>query len=96
MRDAGAKMLHVRTTIRIDDDLYRAAKTRAAETGRTVAQVIEDALRVAMAGRRQEGPKRLPALPVYGGSGTLPGVDLSSNAALVDTLDEDASVDALR
>ncbi len=27
---------HMRTTIRIDDDLYRRAKTRAAREGRTV------------------------------------------------------------
>ena len=91
-----AKVRSMRTTVRLDDDLYRAAKARAAETGRTVAHVIEDALRVALAEPRREHPKRLPALPRFGGSGTLPGVDLSSNAALLDTLDEGASVDALR
>jgi plasmid stability protein len=88
-------MLPVRTTVRLDDNLYRAAKARAAETGRSVGEVIEDALRVALAERRAEQAKRLPALPVFGGSGTLPGVDLSSNATVLEALDEGASLDAL-
>ena len=35
----------MRTTIRIDDDLYREVKERAARAGRTVAAVLEDAVR---------------------------------------------------
>jgi hypothetical protein len=34
----------VRTTIRIDDDLYREVKERAARGGCTVAAVLEDAV----------------------------------------------------
>lgn len=85
----------MRTTIRIDDALYRRVKSRAAQTGRTVSEVVEDALREALRPRRRAVPP-LPELPVYGGSGVLPGVDLSSNAALRDLLDEDVGVDALR
>jgi predicted DNA-binding protein len=36
-------MAVVRTTIRIDDELYRMVKERAARTGRTVAAVLEAA-----------------------------------------------------
>ena len=43
-----AKMLVVRTTVRLDDDLYREVKARAAREGRTVASVLEDAVRVGM------------------------------------------------
>jgi hypothetical protein len=85
----------VRTTIRIEDDLYRRLKSRAAETGRTVSAVIEDALREAL-GRRPQATGELPSLPVYGGSGTLPGVDLTSNDALRERMDEGVGVDALR
>ncbi|MEO7837544.1 MAG: ribbon-helix-helix protein, CopG family, partial [Acidimicrobiales bacterium] len=40
----------MRTTIRIDDALYRQVKARSAAAGRTVASVIEDAVRRALAG----------------------------------------------
>jgi hypothetical protein len=85
----------MRTTIRIDDGLYRRVKTRAAATGRTVGEVIEDAVRAALRAR-PEGPSELPPLPVFGGSGVLPGVDLASNVALRDLLDEGTGLDALR
>jgi hypothetical protein len=85
----------MRTTVRIDDDLYRRVKSRAAQSGRTVSDVIEDALRDALRSRPRGGGK-LPSLPVYGGSGTMPGVDLTSNAALRELMDEGVGVDALR
>ncbi len=88
-------MQTVRTTVRIADDLYRRAKARAAESGRTVSDVIEDAIRVALTTPRPE-ERRVPDLPVFGGSGVLPGVDLTSNTALRDRMDDDAGVDALR
>jgi hypothetical protein len=85
----------VRTTIRIDDALYRRIKSRAAQTGRPVSAVIEDALREALRPRPAGGAEPIP-LPVFGGSGVMPGVDLASNAALRDRMDEDAALDALR
>ncbi|MDP8959997.1 MAG: ribbon-helix-helix domain-containing protein [Actinomycetota bacterium] len=86
----------MRTTVRIDDELYRAVKHQAARTGRTVGEIIEDAIRRAMAPSDSGRDSPLPPLPVYGGSGVLPGVDLSSNAALRDVMDADEPVDALR
>jgi len=85
----------VRTTIRIDEALYRRAKSRAAETGRTVSDIIEDAVREALRPdlRRAEEP---PPLPTFGAGGVLPGVDLSNNAALRDLMDEGVSLDAMR
>lgn len=41
------------------------------------------------------GDKALAALPMYGGSGALPGVGLCSNAALRDVMDDDEAVGAL-
>lgn len=35
----------MRTTIRISDDLYRDVKALAARSGRTIAAVLEDAVR---------------------------------------------------
>jgi Arc/MetJ family transcription regulator len=85
----------MRTTVRIDDALYRRVKARAAQTGRTTGEVIEDALRMVLRppGRAEV---ELPPLPVFGGGGVLPGVDLASNAALRERMDEDTGIDALR
>ena len=84
----------MRTTITIDESLYRRAKARAAQTGRTVSEVIGDAVREALRPRRHVNTP--PPLPVYGSGGTLPGVDLSSNVSLADTMDEGRSVDEMR
>jgi plasmid stability protein len=86
---------HMRTTIRIDDELYREVKARAARSGRTVAAVLEDAVRrgLAPSERRAGGRYRVRAT---GTGGLLPGVGLSSNAAVAEVMDDGASVDALR
>ncbi len=96
MVGAGAKMLDMRTTIRIDDALYRAVKERAARDGRTVGEVIEDALRRSFEASARRADEDLPPLPTYGGSGTLPGVDLGEGAALRDVMDRDEDLRALR
>lgn len=78
----------MRTTIKIDDGLLVEAKTRAAMTGRTLNQVVEDALREAFA-RRGAADAR-PALPVFRGGRPAPGVDLDDSASLLDLMDERA------
>ncbi len=83
----------MRTTIRLDDDLLKAAKRLAIETGRTLTSVIEDALRQSLS-RRHPSTDRTPAkLPVARGGGVLqPGVDLDDSAALVELMESsDAS-----
>jgi plasmid stability protein len=85
----------VRTTIRIDDQLYLEVKTRAARTGRTVAAVLEDAVRRGLnLSERRSGD--LYAVRTTGRGGVRPGVNLSSNAAVAEAMDEDTSIDALR
>jgi hypothetical protein len=86
----------MRTTIRIDDALYRKAKVVAARTGRTVSDVIEDAVRKGLERSGRTPPATLPELPTYGGSGTMPGVDLADNARLRDLMDEGEELGALR
>jgi len=84
----------MRTTVTIDDALYRRTKAAAARAGRTVSELVEDALRQNLAAK--PASDAVPELPTFGGSGTLPGVDLTSNAALLATMDADAGLDALR
>jgi len=86
----------MRTTIRIDDALYRRAKAHAARTGRTVSEVIEDAVRETLRPRPARAPKKLPELPVYGGSGVMPGVEIADSRALRDRMDEGEDLVALR
>jgi hypothetical protein len=65
----------------------KAAKRRAVETGRTLTEVIEEALRLAL-GRRPAATAAPPAaLPTFGSGGVLPGVDLDDTAALLDLMD---------
>lgn len=86
----------MRTTIRIDDELYRRVKERAVRTGRTVGDVIGDALVRTFAEDDETDERALEPLVTYGGSGVCAGVDLSDSAALRDTMDADEELDALR
>ena len=80
-------LLGMRTTIRLDDDLLREAKAYAAATDRTLTRLIEDALREALARRRQRGKRPRVELPTSGGGGLQPGVDLDNSASLWDLMD---------
>ncbi len=80
----------MRTTITIDDALLAEAKEVAARSGRTLGAVVEDALRESLARVRDvQRPDRRIELPVSQRTGgVLPGVDLHSNAALLDLMEE--------
>jgi len=85
----------VRTTIRIDDELYREVKAKAARSGRTVASVLEDAVRRGLNPPEQQTGGRYVVRPT-GEGGLRPGVDLASNATTHEAMDEGVSLDALR
>ncbi len=76
----------MRTTVTIDDQLLVEVKTVAAQSGRTLSAVIEDALRASLARRRTERPP-IPPLPTISGGGLQPGVDLDDSAALLDLME---------
>jgi plasmid stability protein len=84
----------MRTTIRIDEELYRSVRRRAAESGRTIGEIIEDAVRQALQSGSEVPPP--PPLATYGRLGAMPGIDLASNADLRAAMDENAARDALR
>lgn len=79
----------MRTTINIDDALWAEAKRLARQSGKTLSDVIEDALRerfTRRAGRRQDtGAFRLHT---FTGNGLQAGVDLDNSAALRDLMDD--------
>ena len=89
----------VRTTLTIDDHLLAECKKVAAQTHRTLSYVIQDALRETLM-RRHEAAARQPVrLPVIGGGGLQPGVDLDDNARTLELLEgerDDAQRGALQ
>ena len=79
----------MRTTLRLDDGILREAKRLAVETGKTLAEVIEELLREALHRRRSLKPLLRPSpLPTFRGGGLQPGVDLDDSAALLDRMEE--------
>jgi hypothetical protein len=85
----------MRTTIDLPDPLLSQARRLAAETGRTLTAVIEDAVRESLAHRRQTRDRAPVRLTTFRGSGLQPGVDLDDGAALLDLMDGADPVDGL-
>jgi hypothetical protein len=77
----------MRTTVRLDERLLAEAKKHAAETGRTLTAVLEDALRETLARRRVRVRKKPVRLKTVKGDGVRPGVDLDDTAALLDMME---------
>ncbi len=80
----------MRTTIRINDDLFREVKTFAAQSGRTITAVIEDSLRETLARRAAQAaspPLKLKPLKLLKLGSLQPGVDLDDSRALLDLME---------
>lgn len=85
----------MRTTMSIADELLAAAKREARTRGLTLGQMVEEALRREL--NRPRPDSELPELPVFTrGDGPRPGVDLTSNRALHELLDEGVGPDRRR
>ena len=85
----------MRTTITIHDELLKSAKLRARERGITLGQLVEDGLRRELS--VQSGPVGRGPIPVFrGGTGAHPGLDLNSNRAIHEFLDEGVPLDKRR
>ena len=75
----------MRTTVRLPDELMRAAKRRAQATGRSFTQFLEDCLRAELQRPARARGVSEP-LPTYRGRGLRPGVDLADSSALEDVM----------
>jgi plasmid stability protein len=80
-------LLCMRTTIMLDDEVFRAFKQRAAEHGTSLTHEIEEALRAELAATAEAVNAEPYEVPVFRGTAPVPGVDLNSNAALAEILD---------
>ena len=79
--------LCMRTTLNLDDALMKSVKKEAASSGRTMTEVVDQALRISLAPKAESGePFRLKMVTVKGRR--LPGVDLTDRAALYDLMEK--------
>lgn len=75
----------------LDDNLLKMAKERAQARGRTLGEIVEDALHAYMAAPRPDF-SAAPKLPVFTGGGEFrAGVDPTSNASMLDAIDDDGA-----
>ncbi|MGH2945781.1 MAG: antitoxin [Solirubrobacteraceae bacterium] len=79
----------MRTTIKLDDDVFRAYKQRAAARGTTFAQEVEDALRADLHSRRETAAEEPFEAPVFDGDGARALIDINDNRALQELMDEE-------
>lgn len=80
--------MSMRTTIHIDDHLFAEFKRIATDTGKTPAAVIQDALRDSLS-RRRAAERPAIYLPIFHGTGVMPGAELSDSAFLLDLMKGD-------
>ena len=76
---------HMRTTLVIDEDLFRRLKERAAREGRTLSDVTQEVLRRGLAPARSPRPRRRTKLPSFRMGSPL--VDVADRSQLLDILD---------
>ena len=73
-----------RTTVNLDEGIYRRVRALAQRKGRSFARTVEDLLRTALG---TDAEHRTPELPLHRGIGPRPGVDLSDRDRLYDLMD---------
>ncbi len=79
-------LLCMRTTLNIDNELMKNVKRKAAEAGRTITEVIEEAIRESLYPNRKEAKRfRLRWVTVKGR--LRPGVDLTDRDALYERME---------
>jgi hypothetical protein len=76
----------MRTTIRLNDDLLKRAKKRAADEGRTLTSLVEEGLVLILSKAKASRRKRIE-LPVSKATGgVLPGIDLNRTSDLEEVM----------
>ncbi|EIJ34293.1 CopG family transcriptional regulator [Thiothrix nivea DSM 5205] len=83
------KGMDMRTTIQLDNHLHEMARQYALATGKTFAALVEEALREKLMSQAAPKPRMRVKLTTVKGKGIRHGVDLDSNAALLDLMEAD-------
>ena len=79
----------MRTTIRLDDEVFRAYKRRAADRGTTLAQEIEDALRADLHRSHDLASEPPFETLVFEGDRSPALIDINDNEALQELTDDE-------
>jgi hypothetical protein len=77
----------MRTTLDLDEAVLRAAKRRAAEEGKSLTRLIEEALREFLRGPRPRGGARFRLRLLTKKGRRVPGVDLADRDALYERME---------
>ena len=81
---------HMRTTLNIHDGLYADIKKLANESNMSITEIVHDFLLESLT--RHKNRRLDPIeLPVYHGTGTQPGVDITDNAGLLAIMEGDGN-----
>lgn len=80
--------MKLRTTVRLEESLLEQAKAEAARRNKTLTSLIEEGLHLVMREARKPARRRKVVLPTCKqGGGTLPRVDISNGAELLDIME---------
>jgi hypothetical protein len=80
--------MQLRTTIRLEESLLEQAKAEAARRNTTLTSLIEEGLHRVIKDAYKPVRRKKVVLPISReGGGTLPGVDISNSAELLDIMD---------
>ena len=80
--------MQLRTTIRLEESLLEQAKAEAARRNTTLTSLIEEGLHRVIKDAYKPVKRKKVVLPVcMRGGGTLPGVDISNSAELLDIME---------
>ena len=77
----------MRTTLNLEDELMREAKSRAAERGETLTAFVEEALREHLRRDAERGSRGFRLRLVTEEGGPRPGVDVDDRVALYDVME---------
>ncbi|MBN1675478.1 MAG: type II toxin-antitoxin system VapB family antitoxin [Kiritimatiellae bacterium] len=77
----------MRTTIQLNDELLRRAKSWAVEQHCTFTALVENALRAWLDSRAANREGRRVKIPTSGSGGVLAGVDLDCTASLLERME---------
>ena len=76
---------HMKTTLNIDETVFRELKTEAARQGRTMSDLVESALRMLL--RVPNESRELPPLPCFSGGSYQ--VDIANRDQLFDRMESE-------
>lgn len=81
-------LTHMRTTLNIKNEIMQLVRKRAAESGKTITEIVEQALRKEVAGLPPRADKFVLRWSSVSGK-ALPGIDLADRDSLYSAMERD-------